>query len=51
MDNWSYTEELRAQLQRPRGRHAGRTHDRDVARLLAPWRRHRGGPEAVVRGD
>jgi hypothetical protein len=51
MDNWSYTEELRAQLSRPRTRNSARQHDRDVARLLAPWRRHRGGPESVVRGD
>jgi hypothetical protein len=39
MENWSYTEELRAQLGRRRTRHT-REHDRDVARLLAPWRRH-----------
>ena len=51
MDNWTYTEELRAQLSRPRTRHAGRSRDRDVARLLAPWRRHGGGPDSVVRGD
>ena len=51
MENSPYTEELRAQLSRPRTRHAAREHDRDVARLLAPWRRSRGGPESVVRGD
>jgi hypothetical protein len=46
-----YTEELRAQLRRPTGPHAGRDHDRDVARMLAPWRRHRGGPDATARGN
>ncbi len=51
MDSWSYVEELRAQLRRPRSRHAGREHDRDIARMLSPWWRHRGGPEAVVRGE
>ncbi|GHE14418.1 hypothetical protein [Klenkia taihuensis] len=30
-----YVEELRSQL----GRRPTRTHDRDVARLLSPWRR------------
>jgi len=51
MDNWTYTEELRSQLRRPRGRHTGRDHDRDVARLLSPWRRHSGGPDTVIRGE
>jgi hypothetical protein len=50
MDNWTYTEELRGQLRRPHGRHAGRDRDRDVARLLSPWRRHAGGPDVVDRG-
>ena len=36
-----YAEMLRSTLSRPRDRYAGRDHDRDVARLLAPWRRHR----------
>jgi hypothetical protein len=35
----SYIEELRAQLGRSRG-HRRRDHDRDIARLLAPWRGH-----------
>jgi hypothetical protein len=43
MTDWIYTEELRAQLHRP----SGRTHDRDVARLLSPWRRHSSGPDAI----
>ena len=55
MTDWIYTEELRAQLHHPegpRGRHGvGRAHDRDVARLLAPWRRHHGGPDAAARRD
>ncbi|MGY1620018.1 hypothetical protein ACI797_25030 [Geodermatophilus sp. SYSU D00691] len=51
MENWTYTEELRAQLRRAHGRRPGRDHDRDVARLLSPWRRHAAGPDTVVRGD
>lgn len=54
MTDWIYTEELRARLRRPSGasaRHsAGREHDRDVARLLAPWRRHGGGPDDSTPG-
>jgi hypothetical protein len=46
-----YAEELRAQLNRPRSRTAGRGRDRDIARLLSPWRRHGAGPDSVVRGD
>ncbi|SDP39268.1 hypothetical protein SAMN05660199_03772 [Klenkia soli] len=34
-----YVEELRSQLGR---RRPDRSHDRDVARLLSPWRRNRG---------
>ncbi len=44
--NGSYIEELRAQLGRSRGQRP-RDHDRDVARLLAPWRPH--GPDPVSR--
>jgi hypothetical protein len=44
----SYAEELRSQLERTRHRRHG-DHDRDVARLLAPWRRHGGGPDPVAR--
>ena len=47
MTDWIYTDELRAQLRRPSGRAARRTHDRDVARLLSPWRRHR--PDGTPR--
>jgi len=54
MTDWIYTEELRAQLRRPDGPHgrhsARRSHDRDVARLLSPWRRHAGGPDAIPLG-
>jgi hypothetical protein len=50
MTEWTYTEELRAQLGRPRSRTTGRSRDRDVARLLSPWRRHGAGPDTVVRG-
>jgi hypothetical protein len=49
MTDWIYTEELRAQLRRPVGRAADRTHDRDVARLLSPWRRSRGGGHHPAR--
>ena len=42
MDNWSYIEELRSRLDRS-GRSGGRgrpgSADRDVARMLSPWRR------------
>lgn len=51
MTDLTYTEELRARLRRPSGRNPGREHDRDVARLLAPWRRHRGGPDAITWRD
>jgi hypothetical protein len=47
MTDWIYTEELRAQLHHPSGRGAGRSHDRDIARLLSPWRRHNSGPDAI----
>jgi hypothetical protein len=50
MTEWIYTEELRAQFNRPRSRTAGRGRDRDVARLLSPWRRHGAGPDGVIRG-
>jgi hypothetical protein len=50
MTEWIYTEELRAKLNRPRSRTAGRDRDRDVARLLSPWRRHGAGPDGTVRG-
>ena len=49
MTDWIYTEELMAQLRRPVGRAADRTHDRDVARLLSPWRRSRGGGHHPAR--
>ena len=49
MTDWMYTEELRAQLRRPVSRRAARGHDRDVARLLSPWRRHGGGADPVAR--
>jgi hypothetical protein len=42
MTDWIYAEELRAQLRRPPERCTRRVRDRDVARLLAPWRRHHG---------
>jgi hypothetical protein len=47
MENRSYTEELRAQL--GSGRRRPREHDRDIARLLSPWRRHgaTGGTEGA----
>ena len=46
MTDWIYTEELRAQLRRQGdpGRYPGRRHDRDVARMLSPWRRTRPAP-------
>jgi hypothetical protein len=46
--NDSYAEELRAHLGRSRARRRIE-HDRDVARLLAPWRRHGAGGDSVVR--
>jgi hypothetical protein len=52
MENWSYTEELRSHLGRhPQQRGRSVSHDRDVARMLAPWRRgtRRGGPDPVAR--
>jgi hypothetical protein len=45
----SYSEELRAQLGRSSGRRRAE-HDRDVARLLAPWRRHGAGDRVVRHG-
>ncbi|MGY1603820.1 hypothetical protein [Geodermatophilus sp. SYSU D00815] len=51
MENWTYTEELRSQLGRPHHRRRARDRDRDVARLLAPWRRHAAGPDTVLRED
>jgi hypothetical protein len=51
MTEWIYAEELRAQFNRSRSRTAGRGRDRDVARLLSPWRRHGAGPDSVIRGD
>jgi len=50
MDNWSYTEELRAQLGRSRTGRGRPNRDRDIARLLAPWRRH-GATDGVLRRD
>jgi hypothetical protein len=47
MTEWIYTEELRARLSSSSGRMPRRTHDRDVARLLSPWRRHR--PDSAPR--
>ena len=46
--NDSYAEELRSRLSRAPGRRRAE-HDRDVARLLAPWRRHGAGGDSVVR--
>jgi hypothetical protein len=51
MTDWIYAEELRAQLNRPRSRTTARGRDRDVARLMSPWRRHSAGPDSVVRGS
>jgi len=50
MDNWPYTEELRAQLGRARIGRGRRDRDRDIARLLSPWRRH-GSTDGVPRRD
>jgi hypothetical protein len=50
MTEWISTEELRAQFYLPRSRTAGRSGDRDVARMLSPRRRHGAGPDSVVRG-
>jgi hypothetical protein len=47
--NDCYAEEIRARLGRPAGRRAAHDRDRDIARLLSPWRRHGAGPDPVVR--
>jgi hypothetical protein len=47
--NDCYAEELRARLHRSRSSRVAREHDRDVARLLSPWRRHGAGADSVVR--
>jgi hypothetical protein len=51
MTDRSYLEELSAQLRRPSDRSGERRHDRDIARLLAPWRRHRGWPDTMTWGE
>jgi hypothetical protein len=47
--NDCYADDLRAHLRRGAGRRAARERDRDIARLLSPWRRHGAGPDPVVR--
>jgi hypothetical protein len=47
--NDCYVEELPAHLHRSGSPRVAREHDRDVARLLSPWRRHSAGADSVVR--
>jgi hypothetical protein len=47
--NDCYAEELRAHLNRAPGRRPARERDRDIARLLSPWRRHGAGPDPDAR--
>jgi hypothetical protein len=45
----TYSEELRGRLTSRTSRHGGRRPDRDVARLMAPWRRHDSNPDTRPR--